>query len=216
MNCTRFPCLVVAILVAAGIGAREAEAAPVPCVAGDLQMAKTAQKDAQGTLQAVINFIKGSDAKTKVLLARWFGASDAATVTSVSGVFGRSNQWLNTVSFYCLYQNDGSHVASIPTAAGMIRVDYSGGLFAYVNPTDLGKVNLGLAFFKAPASTGYDSRLGTLVHEMTHYWITGNTNSSFDDVYDKAKCLDMAKNNPTKAQKNAQNYEYFIEEWLAQ
>lgn len=216
MKFARFPFVIVVILVAAGFGVRKAEAAPVPCVAGDLQVAKTAQTDARGTLQAAINFIKGSDPKTKALLVRWFGASDASTVASVSGVFGRSNQWLGTVSFYCLYQNDGSNVSDIPTAAGMIRVDYSGELFAYVNPADLGKVNLGLAFFKAPASTGYDSKLGTLVHEMTHYWITGNTNSSFDDEYDKTKCLDMAKNNPTKAKENAQNYEYFIEEWLAQ
>jgi hypothetical protein len=216
MKFTQFRCLVVAILVAAGFGVPKAEAAPVPCRAGDLQIAETAQTDAQGTLQAAMNFIKGSDAKTKALLARWFGASDAATAASVSGVLGRSNQWLNSVNFYCLYQNDGSHVADMPTAAGIIRVDYSGELFAYVNPAELGKVNLGLAFFKAPASTGYDSKLGTLVHEMTHYWITGNTNSSFDDVYDEASCLDMAKNNPTKAKENAQNYEYFIEEWLAQ
>jgi hypothetical protein len=60
-------------------------------------------------------------------------------------------------------------------AAGVIRVDASGGLFGYVYPTDLGKIYLGLNFFKAPASTGYDSKLGTLIHEMTHFWITGKT-----------------------------------------
>jgi len=203
------------ILAATLTGIRATQAAPVPCIAGDLQVAKTAQAGARGTLQAAVNFIQGSDAKTKALLVRWFGASDNATVTSVSSVFVRSNQWLNSVDFYCLYQNDGSHTSNIPTPAGIVRVDYSGELFAYVNPTDLGKVNLGLAFFKAP-STGYDSKLGTLVHEMTHYWITGSTNSSFGDEYDKTKCLDMAKSDPAKARKNAQNYEYFIEEWLAE
>jgi peptidyl-Lys metalloendopeptidase len=80
--------------------------------------------------------------------------------------------------------------------------------------TDLGKVYLGLKFFEAPASTGYDSRLGTLVHEITHLWITGNTNRTSAEVYPKAECLILARTNPVGAQNNAQNYEYFVEDWL--
>ena len=73
---------------------------------------------------------------------------------------------------------------------------------------------LGLKFFEAPASTGYDSRLGTLVHEITHLWITGNTNRTSAEVYPKAECLILARTNPVGAQNNAQNYEYFVEDWL--
>jgi peptidyl-Lys metalloendopeptidase len=190
-------------------------AAPVPCSTSDKQIAKTAQVDARGTLQSATKFIKGGDQKTRTLITRWFGNADATTVANISGVFNRSDQWLSTVNFYCLYQNDGGHVADLATPAGVIRVDYSGNLFAYVDANELGKINLGLAFFKAQASTGYDSRLGTLVHEMTHFWLTGNTNSTSNEEYDKPFCLELAKRDPAKAQKNAQNYEYFVEEWLA-
>jgi hypothetical protein len=193
-----------------------AGAAPAPCAPSDLQIATGAQSDAKDTLQAVSNFIKGNDQNTKALLLRWFGSNNEATAAKVSEIFKRSAQWMNTVTFYCLYENDGSNTDDVVTPAGTIRVDIAGGLFAYVNRTELGKVYLGLKFFTAPASTGYDSRLGTLIHEMTHFWVTGNTNSTSVEVYPKAECLNLAETDPPGALSNAQNYEYFVEEWLKQ
>jgi hypothetical protein len=198
----------------ASLCSTRAQSAPTPCASSDRQIASIAQSDADGTLQAVLNFINGDDQETQALLTKWFGRKDKTTVDTVSGVFVRSRRWLSTVSFYCLYQNDGSMTADVTTPAGVISVDVSGGLFAYVDPTDLTKVYLGLRFFKAPGSTGYDSKLGTLIHEMTHFWITGNTNSAFQDIYNKADCLRLAANDSEKALKNAQNYEYFVEDWL--
>jgi hypothetical protein len=189
-------------------------AAPVPCTPSDQQIAAKAQSDARSTLKAVNNYIRGNDSSTKTLFKRWFGSNDGAATAKVSDVFERSRQWINTVSFFCLYQNDGGYTEDVQTPAGTIRVDVSGGLFAYVNPAELGKVYLGLKFFNAPATTGYDSQLGTLIHEMTHFWITGNTNRNFDDIYDKNDCLQLAITNSDKASGNAQNYEYFVEEWL--
>jgi hypothetical protein len=191
-----------------------AAASPSLCAPSDLQIASAAQSDAKGALEAVLHFLNGNDANTQAFVLKWFGSNNDATVEEVSGVIARSSQWLGGVSFYCLYQNDGSIMDDVSTPTGVIRVDASGGLYAYVDPSDLGKVYLGLQFFKAPASTGYDSRLGTLVHEMTHYWITGSTNSEFGDIYPKEECLELARADPAKAQRNAQNYEYFVEEWL--
>jgi Lysine-specific metallo-endopeptidase len=213
MRSLRLAGLVVLVAVIYCTGAR---AAPAPCAPSDLQIASGAQSDAKGTLQAVVNFIKGNDQNTKALLLRWFGRNEGAIATKVSDIFRRSAQWMNTVTFYCLYENDGSNTADVVTPAGTIRVDVSGGLFAYVNRNDLSKVYLGLKFFTAPASTGYDSRLGTLIHEMTHFWITGNTNRSSSEVYLKAECLKLAQTDPAGAQANAQSYEYFVEEWLKQ
>jgi Lysine-specific metallo-endopeptidase len=199
-------------LIGTSIGAA---ATPAPCAPSDLQIASAARLDAEGTLKGVINFVRGNDKGTEALLLRWFGSSDGSTATKVAGVFGRSAQWLSTASFYCLYQNDGSIMDDVKTAAGTIRVDASGGLFAYVDPVDLGKIYLGLQFFRAPPANGYDSKLGTLIHEMTHFWITGDTNREFDDIYPEVECLDIARTNPAKALGNAQNYEYFVEEWLS-
>jgi len=195
-------------------GAGTACASSAPCKSSDLQVAKRAQSDAEGSLQSVINFIKEHDTKTKTLMLRWFGSNDQSTADKVSGMFERSRQWLQSVKFSCLYQNDGSYVEDVDTPSGAIRVDRSDGLFAYVLRADLGTIYLGLKFFTAPASTGYDSKLGTLIHEMTHFWITGNTNSTSAETYDKGGCLELAKSNPSLAQANAENYEYFVEEWL--
>jgi Lysine-specific metallo-endopeptidase len=122
----------------------------------------------------------------------------------------RSAQWLNSVAFFCLYENDGSYTKVIPSVDGAIVIDTAGSLFAYVYFNDLAKMYLGLAFFNAPA-TGYNSKLGTVIHELTHFWLTGNTN---DIKYGKADCLQLARTNPTSALKNADNYEYFVEDWL--
>jgi hypothetical protein len=209
-----FSILPVLIVLVAALHCDYVAAAPAACRPSDLEIATRAQSDAKDTLQAVINFLKGNDQNTKALLLRWFGRNDGPTAVKVSGIYGRSAQWMNAVSFNCLYENDGSNMKDVVTPTGIIRVDVSSGLFAYVEPSDVGKVYLGLKFFTAPASSGYDSRLGTLIHEMTHFWITGHTNRASDEVYPKAECLKLAQTDPAGAQANAQNYEYFVEEWL--
>jgi hypothetical protein len=187
-------------------------AAPVPCAGSDLTAAKAAQTDAKGTLGSVLNFLRGNDPQTKQLASRWFGSDSQTTIETVISVLSRTSSWIDTVSLYCLYSNDGTLVKSVAAPNGFIVLrDTAGATYAYVDPGDLTKINLGLKFFNAPA-TGMDSRLGTIVHEVTHYFLTGNTE---DIRYGKDGCLRLARQNPDSALKNADNYEYFIEEWLA-
>jgi hypothetical protein len=82
-----------------------------------------------------------------------------------------------------------------------------GDVFAYVRPDQSFVVVLGAFFFRAPA-TGYDSRPGVIVHEMTHFVLAGATQ---DHVYGRAGALQLAATNPGEAQRNADNYEYFVE-----
>ncbi|TPO13740.1 M35 family metallopeptidase [Mesorhizobium sp. B1-1-5] len=193
-------------------GLPAAAASSVPCMGSDLTGAETAQADAKGTLNSAIHFLAGGDAKTQQLVTRWFGRSDQATVAAVSSVLSRTSDWVDKVALYCLYENDGTLVDSVTAPDGSIILrDTAGSTYAYVDPGDLTKINLGLAFFNAPA-IGVNSKLGTIVHEVTHYFLTGNT----DDIgYGKDDCLQLAKDNPESALKNADNFEYFIEEWIS-
>jgi hypothetical protein len=183
----------------------------VPCVGADLSNAQAAQKDAKGTLLSIGNYLRANDASTQALVFRWFGRNDSSTLQAVAGVYSRTETWIDTVSPYCLYQNDGSLVSKVYAPDGSIVLqDDAGNIYAYVDPGNLTVINLGLKFFSAP-SIGMNSQLGTVIHEVTHYFLTGNTQ---DVRYGKDACLDLARRDPDSAIRNADNFEYFVEEWL--
>jgi peptidyl-Lys metalloendopeptidase len=80
--------------------------------------------------------------------------------------------------------------------------------YAYVYPTQPYKVYLCQAFWSAPAM-GRDSKAGTLVHETSHFNAVASTQ---DYVYGATAAKNLAKTNPSKAVKNADNHEYFAED----
>ena len=57
-----------------------------------------------------------------------------------------------------------------------------------------------------PDIKGYDTKLGTLIHELSH--AAAYTD---DNVYGSRKCMLLAKTYPRKAISNADNYHYFSE-----
>lgn len=80
--------------------------------------------------------------------------------------------------------------------------------YAYVYPSQPYKVYLCNAFWQAPA-TGRDSKAGTLVHETSHFYVVASTQ---DYVYGATGAQQLARTNPKKAIKNADNHEYFAED----
>jgi len=60
-------------------------------------------------------------------------------------------------------------------------------------------------YISSPA-TGYDSKMGVLVHEISHA-----VAYTEDFAYGQKKCLKLAKKSPPKALRNADNYEYYVE-----
>lgn len=84
------------------------------------------------------------------------------------------------------------------------------GFFAYVYPGDVDMViYLCSAMWKA-APKGIDSHAGVLVHEVSHFDSVAGTN---DYVYGWDSAQSLANENPKKAQRNADNYEYFVEDF---
>ncbi|MCC7428823.1 MAG: M35 family metallopeptidase [Alphaproteobacteria bacterium] len=76
--------------------------------------------------------------------------------------------------------------------------------FAFARP---GSEVIGLCpvFFRRPLH-GRDSRLGIIVHEVSH--LAGGTQ---DHAYSPQQAEELAKSDPIKAAGNADSYEYFIE-----
>jgi peptidyl-Lys metalloendopeptidase len=126
----------------------------------------------------------------------WFGVYDAARYGSVTGRYG-----------------------SIATAAaGDVKFDCTGrgvcgGIAASCNPNDFAFTCSGgagatiwpcSAFWRAPAS-GRDSQAGTIVHELSHWYGTG------DHKYGCSDCKALAGSDPARAVLNADNVEYFAE-----
>lgn len=81
------------------------------------------------------------------------------------------------------------------------------GTYAYVYPNQPYKIYVCGAFWSAPM-TGADSKGGTLVHEMMHFSVIAGTD---DWAYGQAAAKQLAIDNPTKAQNNSDNHEYFAE-----
>jgi peptidyl-Lys metalloendopeptidase len=79
--------------------------------------------------------------------------------------------------------------------------------YAYVYPNQPYKIYLCNAFWSAPMK-GTDSKGGTLIHEMSHFDIVGNTD---DNAYGQSACRNLADNNPKAATSNADSHEYFAE-----
>lgn len=189
-----------------------AAAAPVPCVKPDLDEAEQARASAEKAVKTLLRFLRASDQDTTDLLIKWFGDSGQKTRQTVTDVYAKSLTWIGSLTFYCHYNNEGEFVeVEIDGSTGQpIEVDYADAVFAYVYPTEISKVYLGIAFYSAPKS-GYDSKLGTLVHEVTHFWLTGSTD---DLAYGRQDSLNLAKIDPKAALSNADSYQYFIEDWL--
>jgi hypothetical protein len=101
--------------------------------------------------------------------------------------------------------------------------DYGPDTFAKVEKDDpRHKIYLSPGFARAPL-TGEDSRAGSLVHEMSHFYDVGQTNDvggggDDDDTsglsestYGAEEARALAKSMPALALKNADNFEYYVE-----
>jgi len=117
----------------------------------------------------------------------WFGTYTSARWTHVRDVIG--NVYRNTVAAY--------------------RCDNEDGVYAYVYPGDTTHtIYCCKAFWTAPNAGGFDTKAGTLIHELSHFNNIGGTK---DYAYGTDAAKKLAINDPEQARANADNYEYFCE-----
>jgi len=87
--------------------------------------------------------------------------------------------------------------------------DDMAGVYAYVYPTDTSHtIYCCSAFWPAPVAGGWDTKAGTLIHELSHFDDICGTR---DHAYGTTNCRNLARNNPAQAVNNADNYEYYCE-----
>lgn len=120
---------------------------------------------------------------------KWFGTTDAATRARMKARIERMLKLLDTYG------------------EGTFKGSDNWDNFAHVNPFNSSTVYLGNDFGTAPP-TGVNSQAGTLGHEMSHFYTVGATQ---DWGYGPAKAQNLASNSPWRAQNNADNFEYWLE-----
>lgn len=177
------------IVVALSLVGSTCWAAPGACSAGDSQVAVKARDKAREMLITVDKLIADGDSIAVKRMDAWLGVKNSAESKAIKERLSKAWAFLNGVTFICDRDADG---------------------YASVITSDPFKIKLRKLFFTT-ADTGYCSRPGTLVHEMTHFVITGDSDDPPDNLYGTAQALKLAKENPAKAQMNAENLEYFVE-----
>ena len=125
--------------------------------------------------------------------ALWFGAQDAARGAKVTA---------NVTAIREAFENKPVR----------IDCDCDEPYFAYVYPARPYTVWVCKAFWAA-ATTGTDSRGGTLLHELSHFDVVAGTD---DHVYGQAGAAELARSAPQRAIDNADSHEYFGENTPAQ
>lgn len=79
--------------------------------------------------------------------------------------------------------------------------------YAYVYPNRPYEITVCKVFWQV-ATSGTDSKAGTLIHEMSHFDVVAGTD---DVVYGKTGAMNLASTDPNLAITNADSHEYFAE-----
>lgn len=141
------------------------------------------------------------DDKAKANVKTWMGDDSEATRTMLQDRIKKEQALLDTMDEKNFKPGTQKDLGKKP------KIENT---WAYVIPNDTTHtVYLG-GLFDDPATpdTGQDSRAGTLVHELSHFDDVGGTK---DVVYGADDAKNLAKKKPADAQKNADNFEYYME-----
>jgi len=157
---------------------------PYPCSGGETDQINSAAR-AQTTMIGYGNS-RISEGQSSTYQT-WFGAYTTARYNYVRDTIG------------LIYRN--TRVA--------YRCDDERGVYAYVYPSDATQtIYLCEAFWSANEAGGFDTKAGTLIHELSHFNNIGQTG---DYAYGVTAARNLASNDPERATGNADNYEYFCE-----
>ena len=171
-------------------------------LAGPLTPAQILTLQARGEalvmLQKAIDDLTIWDMDTQQRAQKWFGSSDEAVRQKM---LDRATNARNKLASF-------GPDNFVPAEAGQEDC------YAYVYPNDDTKMYLGNDFESAPL-TGANSKAGTMVHESSHYNTVGGTDdeelADGTTAYGHDNAQQLAREDPAKAQNNADSFEFFVE-----
>ena len=181
-----------ALVAVAVLTVSPAAAEDPPCMGSDLRTAKTGLSEAQIAIDRAIAATRSQVVTEQALLAKWLGVRSSADAEGVRNALVKMKAFSESVTFQCAVRTD-------------IRL---GDVYAFVNPQNSFVVVLGRFFFSAP-DKGYSSKLGIIIHELSHFTLMGATKDP--KIYGTKEALTLAAEKPADARRNAENIEYFIE-----
>jgi peptidyl-Lys metalloendopeptidase len=157
---------------------------PYPCSNSEINELNTAGSNQQTMIEKALTIINQGDSSTYL---EWFGE------------FTDSRQ---TIASECISAMTDNSVVKY-------ACDDQSGVYAYVYPNDQSHtIYVCEAFWYAPMVGGYDTKAGTLIHELSHFT---NICGTSDYEYGTSRCRNLAITNPNRAVANGDSYEYFCE-----
>ncbi len=174
-------------------------AATIPCTPDQSAKAKAALSKAKEMAGMAAQAIRDADSDSLAKLTDWLGVVNSAESEEVRKRYLSIETNIAKATFVCDNLTD---------------VNPKRNVYARVLPIGTMQITLGSLFFGAP-DDGFDSKAGTLVHEVSHFVLigvgTGDVNGQNEKVYGTSKVLALAKKSPGEAQRVADAYEYFAE-----
>jgi peptidyl-Lys metalloendopeptidase len=163
------------------------------CNSGQAGQINTAGNNAISASAQGANYLSGSCSSSLSYYITWFGACDSTRFSKV-----RSN--LQAI-------NNGLRANYPVDCAGS---SCSSNTYAYVFPADTTHTVYVCAVFWRVTSNNcvMDSQPGTIIHEMGHF---NNVAALKDVTYGQSSCQTLAKNNPSSAITNADNYCFYTD-----
>ncbi|KAI8865992.1 peptidyl-Lys metalloendopeptidase [Ramicandelaber brevisporus] len=160
----------------------------VGCSAEQQQKVDAAATNAQKYATAASKYLNGDSSATP-RYTTWFGTYDADRHNIVKEHFSKiSGNKFAEYTYDCIT---------------CTHTD----VYAYVYPTQYGKMYLCPVFWRAPA-TGTDSQAGTIVAQASLFAANGGTHKY---VYGQPACRRLANSSPVQTVMNADSYQYFAE-----
>ena len=155
-------------------------------------------KELQAMIDARLAELKRWNAEDQKRLKKWFGKADEKTRKMMLARMKKMQKLLKT------YDKK--------SFSGLLDRNKFG-IYAQVDPSNDKLIELGNTFADCKAK-GPNSRASVVAHEMSHFKTVGDT----DDVevkgkptYGQKRSKALAKKDPANAQKNADNWSYWVE-----
>lgn len=151
--------------------------------------AKKAMEDSLEVIDSLSN-------SSNPIFGKWFGVQLQERTRRIESNFLAMLGFASFQSYYCPL----SSTSDLPWDEGDI---------AAVMPSDITSMFFTPDFFTL-SDTGYDSKTGVIVHELSHYKLTGQTGDA-GGRYGTNEAALRAMNDPDLASSTADNYQYFAE-----